>query len=199
MKRSAFTLAEVLVTMGIIGVIAALTVPTLVSNYQRDSYVTQLRKVYTEMSQAAELYKSNGKAQTMREAGIRSNANLQTFLRDYFKISKDCGMASTPCFAADYYTMSGAEHNGTYAGPSVILASGAALQCQTTAPDSFRCLVDVNGVQDPNILGRDLIEISVAQDGTVGDIPSTSNNCESDARWDGCFQRILDAGWKMNY
>ena len=47
-KFKAFTLAEVLVTLGIIGVVSAMTVPTLMQNYQRQSYVTQLHKVYNE-------------------------------------------------------------------------------------------------------------------------------------------------------
>lgn len=54
-----FTLAEVLVTLGIIGVVSAMTVPTLMQNYQRQSYVTQLHKVYNEFSQAAERYKND--------------------------------------------------------------------------------------------------------------------------------------------
>ena len=33
-KNSAFTLAEVLITLGIIGVVAAMTIPTLISKYQ---------------------------------------------------------------------------------------------------------------------------------------------------------------------
>ena len=41
-RKSAFTLAEVLVTLGIIGVVSAMTVPSLMQNYQRQSYVTQL-------------------------------------------------------------------------------------------------------------------------------------------------------------
>ena len=50
---TAFTLAEVLVTLGIIGVVSAMTVPTLMQNYQRQSYVTQLHKVYNEVQQAS--------------------------------------------------------------------------------------------------------------------------------------------------
>ena len=49
--KPAFTLAEVLVTLGIIGVVSAMTVPTLMQNYQRQSYVTQLHKVYNEVGQ----------------------------------------------------------------------------------------------------------------------------------------------------
>ncbi len=34
-QTSAFTLAEVLITLAIIGIVAALTIPTLISNYQK--------------------------------------------------------------------------------------------------------------------------------------------------------------------
>ena len=58
----AFTLAEVLVTLGIIGVVSAMTVPTLMQNYQRQSYVTQLHKVYNELSQALLRYQTDKNA-----------------------------------------------------------------------------------------------------------------------------------------
>ena len=43
LRRAAFTLAEVLITLGIIGVVAALTLPTLIQNHQKQVYVTQLK------------------------------------------------------------------------------------------------------------------------------------------------------------
>ncbi len=43
-KKSAFTLAEVLITLGIIGVVAALTLPTLIANYQKKVLVTQFKR-----------------------------------------------------------------------------------------------------------------------------------------------------------
>ena len=48
--RLGFTLAEVLVTLGIIGVVSAMTLPTLVKNHQRQVYVTQLQKVVNELT-----------------------------------------------------------------------------------------------------------------------------------------------------
>lgn len=43
-KKTAFTLAEVLITLGIIGVVAAITLPTLIQQHQKQVYVTQLKK-----------------------------------------------------------------------------------------------------------------------------------------------------------
>ncbi len=50
MKKVAFTLAEVLITLGIIGVVAALTLPSLIQNYQKQVYVNQLKKSYSTLS-----------------------------------------------------------------------------------------------------------------------------------------------------
>lgn len=49
--KKAFTLAEVLITLGIIGIVAAMTLPTLIGKYQKKQTVTQLKKAYTEISQ----------------------------------------------------------------------------------------------------------------------------------------------------
>lgn len=49
---SAFTLAEVLITLGIIGVVAAITIPTLVNNIQDQQWKTAYKKAYSTLSQA---------------------------------------------------------------------------------------------------------------------------------------------------
>ena len=51
-KKVAFTLAEVLITLGIIGVVAALTFPTLLSRHNANVTLNKLKKFYTVMSQA---------------------------------------------------------------------------------------------------------------------------------------------------
>ncbi len=51
-NHKAFTLAEVLITLGIIGVVAALTIPTLISGYRKRVIETKLTKFYATMNQA---------------------------------------------------------------------------------------------------------------------------------------------------
>ena len=51
-KELAFTLAEVLITIGIIGVVAAMTMPVLIQNYRNHVVETRLQKVYSVMNQA---------------------------------------------------------------------------------------------------------------------------------------------------
>ncbi len=57
-KKFAFTLSEVLITLGIIGIVAAVTIPPLVSNYRKNVLKTQFIKKYAEISQAVLLAKS---------------------------------------------------------------------------------------------------------------------------------------------
>ena len=54
-KYLAFTLAEVLITLGIIGVVAAMTIPTLMSAYREKVIVNQLKKVHAVLNQAFKL------------------------------------------------------------------------------------------------------------------------------------------------
>ncbi len=51
-KRQAFSLAEVLITLGIIGVVASLTMPTLVSNHKKAVLKSQFKKAFSSVSQA---------------------------------------------------------------------------------------------------------------------------------------------------
>ena len=52
---AAFTLAEVLITLGIIGVVAAMTIPTLMANHRKKVAETKLEKIYSVMNQAINL------------------------------------------------------------------------------------------------------------------------------------------------
>ena len=50
--KPAFTLAEILITLGVIGIVAAMTLPMLAENYQRIIIQTRLKKFYTTFNQA---------------------------------------------------------------------------------------------------------------------------------------------------
>ena len=51
-RKVAFTLAEVLITLGIIGIVAALTLPTLISNYKEKAFVVAAKKNYSVLTNA---------------------------------------------------------------------------------------------------------------------------------------------------
>ena len=61
MKKIAFTLAEVLITLGIIGIVAAMTLPTLIQSNKNKEVEAKLKKIYSVMNQAILLSeKDNG-------------------------------------------------------------------------------------------------------------------------------------------
>ena len=152
--KKGFTLAEVLVTLGIIGVVSALTVPTLMQNNQRKVFVTQLHKVYSEIGQAVELYMSDNHLVSLREGRITGNqAELNTFVKKYFKVVKDCnGRYYNPngnsCFAQYYTTLDGSttiDETAWQCMVTVTLASGASLCLDTGAMEDTEAGADVNG------------------------------------------------------
>ena len=51
--KPAFTLAEVLITLGVIGIVAAMTLPTLIANYQKELIATRLKHFSSLLQQAA--------------------------------------------------------------------------------------------------------------------------------------------------
>lgn len=133
-KYKGFTLAEVLVTLGIIGVVSAMTVPTLMQNHQRKAYITQLHKVYNEFTQAAVMVLNDNNAINLTEAHLGSSAqnvttNSEAFIKKYFKVVNDCGSGSAaPCFAASYKTLNGETVESAWSNCySFALANGASV------------------------------------------------------------------------
>ena len=191
--RLGFTLAEVLVTLGIIGVVSAMTVPTLMQNYQRKSYVTQLHKVYNEIQQASLQYMTDKNAINLREAGLTSRAAMLEFLNKYFKVVQTCenGDVRTPCFANEYKNMNGNSTiknlTGWGAAACVTIASGATIMIDYPSMYSItvdgtksyngHMLIDINGSQGPNITGRDLFYANFYDDGSI-DVNNATPECK---------------------
>ena len=51
MQKHAFTLSETLITLGILGMVASMTLPAVVNKYQEKVTVTKLKKIYSVFSQ----------------------------------------------------------------------------------------------------------------------------------------------------
>lgn len=223
MKR-AFTLSEVLVTLGIIGVVSAMTVPSLMQNHQHKTYVTQLHKVYNEISQALIQYQTDKNAVNLREAGLISTDAADTFFKTYFKIIDDCGAEFTPCFAESsvYKYMNGNSVNPVVRGRHIVLANGSSIKYEY--PDDVndglilvRLFVDTNGQKGPNIVGRDMFALYIYNDGKIDDYSkdnTSSTTLSKEQReksfndvcngstaggWYGCFGKILNDNWEMTY
>ncbi len=205
----AFTLAEVLVTLGIIGVVSAMTVPSLMQNHQKKTYVTQLHKVYNEAQQMALQYMTDSNALNLSEAGINSQSKANEFITKYFRIVQTCENQLTPCFADEYKYLNGAVISSyTKNINSYVIASGTSIRAYYKKENEkvLQIMLDTNGSKGPNILGRDLFFIAVYNSGIIDTIssdiatpPLTKQQRDSAASDWKPFGDILNDNWEMTY
>ncbi len=107
-KKTAFTLAEVLITLGIIGIVAAMTLPTLIASYNKQECSVRLKKFYSTMSNAFNLATIDYGAMRYWEYPTTQNDGPQmakfakTYLFPYLTGLRECGDDSSgdsACFA----------------------------------------------------------------------------------------------------
>lgn len=92
-KIRAFTLAEVLITLGIIGVVAQMTIPTLMNSYQKQIYLTGFKKAYSTANQALQLMAADNNCPGDLKCTGFFDVDNTTFgdqFVKYFKIAKNC-------------------------------------------------------------------------------------------------------------
>lgn len=199
-KKFAFTLSEVLVTLGIIGVISALTVPTLVNNYQRKAQALQLRKIVNDIENSVDmLITEEGKSSF---SATSYYSNLDGFITNKLKTIKTCSKSETnECFASENYSNingNGSASAFTCDGNSYVLASSAAI-CMTKSGSSVKINVDINGQDGPNIGGRDMYVFMINSSGEVTGT-GNENSCLTSNFGDGCYDLLAEENnWKMNY
>ena len=136
LKQWAFTLAETLIVMGIIGVVAALTLPNLNSSTGDKEKVVKLQKIYQNMNDVV------GRATAVYgppSTWCANNSDVKTCttkfaerITEFMKLSKNCGATdNTNCFTSGYSKTLNNENFMTYNGNSsiykVITADGSSL------------------------------------------------------------------------
>ena len=118
-RKIAFTLAEVLITLGIIGVVVALTLPSLVQNYRKSVVENKLKASYSIISNAvkmAEVENGMGFDFTISDeykdendvnnfSAKQSEAIFNTYFKSYFKVVKEYSKKDNNKF--DYYGQKG--------------------------------------------------------------------------------------------
>ncbi len=172
-KKVAFTLAEVLITLGIIGVVAAVTLPTLVANYQKTVWVNQLKKTYTTLNEGYKQMAASEGCTTLRCADISEDWPITNF--DFtkaktkekfvktFKLENIYvgGVPSNSIYNYKIKYLSGDEDNFSVLGGSGVsslvgtTSSGEIISFTNTLFGPL-IVVDINGLKSPNTLGRDI-------------------------------------------
>ncbi len=181
LRKAAFTLAEVLITLTVIGIVAAMTISNLVQNYQEKVIVTQLKKTYAMLSQATELVKIDYPFSewNLIDTNTDSVKNIYEMYKKYLRINKDCGCgvrAPVGCWSEDVTkrfkgndaaNVAGKGYIGSYAC-AVRLADGTNLtfDIYTGTPDYLAFYLDFNGDKKPNEVGRDVFVFKITDKGT---------------------------------
>ena len=192
--KKAFTLAEVLITLGIIGVVAAMTLPTLLTNVQKHVLAVATRKFHSNISNAIKLYMTEEGTDDLRYSDLciseynndgeqRAQNAVDDFIREHFKVVKECDITqASNCFAPSYKHFNNSNNNPYqsilflgYYGKVFVLADGTALSITPgyyvngghDGTATIGVNVDVNGQKGPNVIGYDMWSMSIFYDGSV--------------------------------
>lgn len=180
-KKVAFTLAEALITLGIIGIVAAMTIPALINKKQKAEIETQLKENYSIIQQSLKMAENDDIAiDSYLAENIESVKSwFHTNLAPYMKYSHVCFNAEG-CWQSmgPTKTLAGtvARYNQTNIGVgynivTIKLNNGANVSFDSYGTNDIKTLlgrnctyedkalgifIDVNGDRKPNIIGKDI-------------------------------------------
>lgn len=166
MKKQAFTLAEVLVTLGIIGVIAAFTLPSVITSTREKTATAQLKKTYSALQQA--FLSAQDKYGEIANWGISMEEDgggeqvLLNYFSPFMQKVKTC-KNGYGCFPnVTYKNIDGTNYvnwNILSGRSAMILSDGTMVMFNASAAKDYskygQIYVDVNGEKPPNQVGVD--------------------------------------------
>lgn len=173
-KRDGFTLSEVLITLAVIGVLAALVVPGLVKDSNNKAMMSLLQSTVSILNNAVQNELISIGTNDVKNTDVYNNP--QQFLKDRLEVKKECtGAVPNACYGASYRTLKGANF-GIWKNSGVLLNNGVAVDILKGNMGSFpdnKYLpigIDLNGGKEPNIAGVDrwVICVTLETDETEG-------------------------------
>lgn len=153
MKKLGFTLAEVLITLVIIGVIAAMTVPTLMNNTNAQEFRSALKKAISATNQALTLHYA------LEGSSAQDYTTASALVDDVFKtrmsvVEGSTAFTSNDCTGSVFTTSDGLIYCVSTANYSSDNSDSDTSKCDAyninpcgTAPNMW---IDVNGAKKPN-------------------------------------------------
>lgn len=180
--KTAFTLAEVLITLGIIGVVAAITIPSLISNIEDRALLSQFKKTYSMLNQALtftnyergveyKCYTTNNSLEA-EDTNVYSRSECKEFYEDYLKHLKYLKVENIQRYPyktkAEVLAEGGDITNTScsfvsYNNKKYTLTDGSFLYINGTHNNNHMALfllVDINGEKGPNKWGYDVFYLT---------------------------------------
>lgn len=217
-NKKAFTLAEVLITLGVIGVVSAITIPTVINNYKKKQVVTQLKKDYSQFTQALEMSKiDNGDFTGWDYSGDtvydKSKNFTDKYIAPYLKVIKQCKVNASDDKNTCYFSPTGLngvkDVIGNMSGyETLILADGSKLVISAENPIYKVIYFDINSSKGPNTLGKDVFpfEFSLktgrfkpryAYETVEETIEDKAQGCNKNQNGLACANLIMLQGWEI--
>lgn len=224
-QKVAFTLSEVLVVLGVIGVIASLTVPSLIQNTQNTGQAVKLKKEFLAMQSAFDSIKSENRGiiapifTFASDQNSNSMATANTFAAK-LNVIKNCGLSSGCLYTSKVKLPNGQTwatnfETTTSSYAKMVLADGSmlALSANSTGcgPTSVKVndscamyYIDINGANRPNVMGKDVFVFWISRDGIVpaGSYKDDQWSCDPTSTHasaiGGCTEKIIREG-EINY
>lgn len=165
----AFTLAETLVVILIIGVVATFSIPALISNVQESIWKNAAKEAFSKSSQAVQQMRIDDGG-TLNNYVATPNSFKPVFMK-YFKVIKDCRVADCVpnSYTSDLYTSLTGDKGGTSLGAEgqFVTADGMFFNIQNSSSLGYgiEISVDVNGyTKKPNTFGKDTFFFQIVND-----------------------------------
>lgn len=217
-KHLAFTLAEVLITLGIIGIVAAMTIPTLYGSMQKRQTVAKLQKAISLINQAYKLsYNDNGDLTASEVMGIGTENYFNMYWAPYIKAEvcktyTQCGYNSAFPLKKLNNTKYDIQVVAPDARTTFLTPEGSIFIILTysggdTINVDSNVFVDINGGKLPNTVGKDVFVLTRIQNEHGVEIVPLGNtlpankidsNCTKGGSGSYCAEKIRRAGWKID-
>lgn len=175
-KKGAFTLSEVLITLAVVGVLAALVVPGLIRESANKASITLLQGTVTNLNDAVQKEIVRTRASRIEDTNIWNNP--VQFFKDTLEIKQECtGAPPNECYASsdEYKNLDGTTGSLSYSTNAVLLANGVAVDIMKDGKSDYEDKqipigIDLNGQQDPNIMGvdRHIVCLAIENDEAKG-------------------------------
>jgi prepilin-type N-terminal cleavage/methylation domain-containing protein len=182
--KKAFTLAEVLITLAIVGIVATMTIPSLSNSYQKKVLTTQLQKAYAEVSQAAANALLEGNGSDFNKLRVVKNHTLMGSMPGVY-----CDISKCLNYDVEYNVNGHAVRNAKdfldqYSNKSCHKGESGWTLCigYSDNGDPYAVL-DANGSKSPNVYGADFYLVRFSANGKIsGPDAALSNVIAND--WD---------------
>lgn len=158
--KIAFTLAEILITLGIISIIAAMTLPQIIINYQKKEAIARLKKNYTIIQQAIKMSENDNEAVQYWDTSLTGHDFYERYIKKYF--IHPIEISSTELTQrVKRKNLNGTNYAGTtYLRTSAthVLTNDGSLVTFNLNSSNDKGLwvgIDINGLAKPNTVGKD--------------------------------------------